>query len=80
MGRVMGKGAHVGRFIALTGVASLALAACSGGGRRGVRAGTEGGDVTLEFAQWWEPELPDGAFRELMDQFEEENPASRSSC
>ena len=32
MGRVMGKGAHVGRFIALTGVASLALAACSGGG------------------------------------------------
>lgn len=30
--------------------------------------------VTLEFAQWWEPELPDGAFRELMDQFEAENP------
>lgn len=30
--------------------------------------------VTLEFAQWWEPELPDGAFRKLMDQFEKENP------
>lgn len=30
--------------------------------------------VTLEFAQWWEPELPQGAFRELMDQFEAENP------
>ena len=45
--------------------------------RRGRQRGTggdEGGDVTLEFSQWWEPELPDGAFRGLMDQFEEENP------
>ncbi len=76
MGRVMGKGAHVGRFIALTGVASLALAACSGGGGSdsGGTGGEDGGDVTLEFSQWWEPELPDGAFRELMDQFESENP------
>lgn len=76
MGRVMGKGAHVGRFIALTGVASLALAACSGGGNSdsGGTGGDDGGDVTLEFSQWWEPELPDGAFRELMDQFESENP------
>ena len=32
------------------------------------------GDVTIEFAQWWEPELPEGAFRALIDQFEEENP------
>lgn len=31
-------------------------------------------EVTLEFTQWWEPELPDGAFRGLMDQFETENP------
>lgn len=30
--------------------------------------------VTLEFAQWWEPELPTGAFRALMDKFEEQNP------
>lgn len=33
-----------------------------------------GDSVTLEFAQWWEPELPDGAFRKLMDQFEKQNP------
>lgn len=33
-----------------------------------------GETVTLEFAQWWEPELPEGAFRGLMDQFETENP------
>ncbi|MCA9837764.1 MAG: sugar ABC transporter substrate-binding protein [Trueperaceae bacterium] len=31
-------------------------------------------DVTLEFTQWWEPELPDGAFRALMDEFEAQNP------
>ena len=32
------------------------------------------GDVTLEFTQWWEPELPEGAFRALMDEFEAQNP------
>lgn len=31
-------------------------------------------DVTLEFSQWWEPELPAGAFRALMDKFEAQNP------
>jgi len=30
--------------------------------------------VTLEFTQWWEPELPEGAFRALMDEFEAQNP------
>ena len=29
---------------------------------------------TLEFAQWWEPELPAGEFRALMDEFEAQNP------
>jgi multiple sugar transport system substrate-binding protein len=29
---------------------------------------------TLEFTQWWEPELPEGAFRALMDEFEAQNP------
>lgn len=33
-----------------------------------------GEPVTLEFAQWWEPELPAGEFRALMDTFEAENP------
>jgi multiple sugar transport system substrate-binding protein len=32
------------------------------------------GNVTIEFAQWWEPELPDGEFRALIDKFEEANP------
>lgn len=30
--------------------------------------------VKLEFAQWWAPELPEGAFRALMDEFEAQNP------
>lgn len=33
--------------------------------------------VTLEFAQWWEPELPAGEFRALMDEFEAQNPGIR---
>ncbi len=70
----MGKGARVGRFIAVAGVAALALAACSSGGGSGSDSASGGGDVTLEFSQWWEPELPDGAFRGLMDKFESENP------
>jgi multiple sugar transport system substrate-binding protein len=49
----------------------LALGGCASGDGGGTDAG---GDVTIEFAQWWEPELPDGAFRGLIDQFEEENP------
>ncbi|CAH0168874.1 sugar ABC transporter substrate-binding protein [Microbacterium sp. Bi128] len=48
----------------------LAMAGCSSNSA----APSGGGDVTLEFAQWWEPELPDGQFRALMDQFEQENP------
>lgn len=59
----------------LVGVAAaattlLAMAGCSSNNA----APADGGDVTIEFAQWWEPELGDGQFRGLMDQFEKENP------
>jgi multiple sugar transport system substrate-binding protein len=52
-------------------VTLLALAGCTPGSD-----GDSGGDgkVTIEFAQWWEPELPDGEFRALIDEFEEANP------
>jgi multiple sugar transport system substrate-binding protein len=30
--------------------------------------------VTIEFIQWWEPELPAGSFRAIMDSFEAQNP------
>lgn len=75
----MSNGARVRRLVAVTGVATLALAGCSSGGTGSsdTAAGdgsSSGESVTLEFQQWWEPELPDGAFRGLMDTFEEENP------
>jgi multiple sugar transport system substrate-binding protein len=54
---------------AVTAAATLlAVAGCSTDG------GAADGDVTIEFAQWWAPELPEGAFQGLIDQFEEENP------
>jgi multiple sugar transport system substrate-binding protein len=37
-------------------------------------AAPSGDVVTLEFTQWWAPELPEGAFRVLMDEFEAANP------
>jgi multiple sugar transport system substrate-binding protein len=54
---------------ATAAVTMLALAGCSG-----ADTPEAGGDVTLELAQWWEPELPDGAFRALIDEFEDQNP------
>lgn len=64
------------RVILLTGIATTAasIIALTGCGSGGSGSETAGGDVTIEFAQWWEPELPDGEFRALIDAFEEENP------
>ena len=31
-------------------------------------------DTTIEFIQWWEPELPAGALRGIIDGFEAANP------
>ena len=31
-------------------------------------------DTTIEFVQWWEPELPAGALRGIIDSFEAANP------
>src|SRR4029077_9632743 len=34
-------------------------------------------DTTIEFVQWWEPELPAGALRGIMDSFEAANPGTK---
>lgn len=47
--------------------AALLLALCA-------PALAETGDVTIEFVQWWEPELPEGSLRAIMDDFEAANP------
>jgi multiple sugar transport system substrate-binding protein len=49
------------------------LAGC-GGGDDATAVGGNSGDA-LEFAQWWEPELPEGSFQELIDEFETESGA-----
>ncbi|WP_198950053.1 sugar ABC transporter substrate-binding protein [Kineosporia sp. A_224] len=55
----------------------MLVAACGGGssgGSTGTAGASAGGDVTLEFSQWWEPELPANALRGMMDEFEAANP------
>jgi multiple sugar transport system substrate-binding protein len=62
-----------GLLAAVAGVAAVTLVGgCSGGPANSNPSA--GGDVTIEFAQWWEPELPAGSLRTMMDQFEQENP------
>ena len=78
----MSNGARAGRrFAAVLSATAVVLTAGCGGGTDAPTDSAEqpdstgsGEEVTLEFAQWWEPELPDGALRGLMDRFEEENP------
>ena len=64
------------RLLGVVTAAMLAVAAvgCGTGSGEGSTGSSEQGPVTLEFAQWWAPELPDGAFQELMTQFESQNP------
>ncbi|GIK73148.1 MAG: sugar ABC transporter substrate-binding protein [Chloroflexota bacterium] len=65
------------RVISLFLVLTLLVAAVSGCtivAPQAAPAAPGDGTVTLEFTQWWEPELPAGAFRALMDEFEAQNP------
>ncbi|WP_336630351.1 MULTISPECIES: ABC transporter substrate-binding protein [unclassified Microbacterium] len=54
--------------------ATLVLSGCTGGSGGSGGASDAGGDVTLDFSQWWEVELKPGVMRDLMDRFEAENP------
>ena len=40
----------------------------------GLWASTSLAQTNLEFIQWWEPEMPAGALRGIMDDFEKANP------
>jgi multiple sugar transport system substrate-binding protein len=64
------------RLLGVLTAAMVAVAAvgCGTGSGEGSTESSEQGPVTLEFAQWWAPELPDGSFQELMTQFESQNP------
>ena len=68
------------RFAGMVGaVTALGVLTACGGEGSPIGAGAdqptaEDGSVVLEFSQWWEPELPDGALRSIMDDFEAQNP------
>ncbi|MBT2485089.1 MULTISPECIES: sugar ABC transporter substrate-binding protein [unclassified Microbacterium] len=71
----VGRGRRRTRTI--VGVTTAAVTLLVVAGCTPATSGDSGGDgenVTIEFAQWWEPELPDGEFRALIDRFEEANP------
>ncbi len=55
-------------------VASLALLCVSVTWAKGSGEMKKDEPVTIEFIQWWEPELPAGSFRAIMDEFEAQNP------
>src|SRR4051812_46571464 len=68
-----------GRTRRLLGVMAVAVLSATavgcGGSTSGSSAGSSGdGTVTLEFAQWWAPELPAGSFDKLMADFTAQNP------
>ncbi|KQU67569.1 sugar ABC transporter substrate-binding protein [Phycicoccus sp. Root563] len=70
------------RVVAVVGFVSAVslLAACAGGEGAPIGANADDnstaadGSVVLEFSQWWEPELPKGSLRGMMDEFEKANP------
>jgi multiple sugar transport system substrate-binding protein len=68
---------RVKRLLGLVTAAMLAVGAvgCGTGTGEESTGSSEQGPVTLEFAQWWAPELPEGSFQELMTQFESQNPS-----
>lgn len=59
-------------LFALSSVAGCSSDSDGGAGQSST--GGDTGDVVIEFQQWWEPELPDGDLRSLMDEFEQQNP------
>ena len=60
---------------AIAAASVIVLAAACGGSSGGSGAsGDKAGVTTIEFSQWWEPELPKGSLRGLMDKFEAANP------
>ncbi|MFI9847312.1 ABC transporter substrate-binding protein [Nonomuraea sp. NPDC051941] len=63
------------RLLGVMAVAMIGATAVGCGSGSGASAGSSGdGTVTLEFAQWWAPELPAGSFDKLMSEFTAQNP------
>ncbi|MEV6344318.1 sugar ABC transporter substrate-binding protein [Actinoplanes sp. NPDC051851] len=66
------RSTHLRRLLAAaTATVTLAFGAACGSSSSG---DSGDGTVTLEFAQWWGAELPDGEFDKLIDDFTAQNP------
>ncbi len=61
-------------LLSLVLAASFVWAGGSAESKGAASTPTAAAPVTIEFIQWWEPELPAGSLRALMDQFEAQNP------
>lgn len=62
------------RKAAVTVIVSGALIGAAGCSSSSPAAGGDGSAVTLEFSQWWAPELPAGALQGIVTDFEKANP------
>jgi multiple sugar transport system substrate-binding protein len=71
-GRVGLRGRRLLGVVTAAAMVAVAAGACGSGG--GSSNPSEGGAVTLEFAQWWAPELPSGSFDKIMSDFTAQNP------
>jgi multiple sugar transport system substrate-binding protein len=71
----MGNGARRQWWkVAGAAAATLVLVTAAGCGGGGGAGSSDDGKVTLEFSQWWAPELPDGALQGVIDDFQKANP------
>ncbi|MBU4214152.1 MAG: sugar ABC transporter substrate-binding protein [Actinobacteria bacterium] len=71
----MSNGARAVRgLLVATGAVALAFTTACSGSSSPSSSSSSGEKVTLEFAQWWEPELPDGALQGIMNDFQAANP------
>jgi len=62
------------RLLGVVTAAALVGVTAVGCGSGGGSSSSSSGPVTLEFAQWWAPELPAGSFDKLMTEFTAQNP------
>ena len=69
-------------LVAAAAMVGVGLVSCgSSSTSSGSTSGASGGAVTLEFAQWWGAELPDGSFDKIIADFDgARTRPSRSSC
>lgn len=71
----MSNGARTVRgLLVASGAVALALTTACSGSSNPASTSASGEKVTLEFAQWWEPELPAGALQGVIDDFQKANP------